>query len=682
MGVVLLTPIGLRPGGGVTYPTIVGGSATRDAAVADSSDSTYLQNVAAYPQSYSEYFDLQALSGVIPNNSIIQSVRLYLRSLRVAAGSQFAVETFAYSGLNQTGTETLVGTTATPNQATGSILDWYDTPYSGSGIVGAQSYSVVLYWQYLGTNNADKAYKLGLEITYNEPPVGTATGPTGTVVTARPSVTWTYSDADGDVQTAYQVRVFNATQYGAPLFDPFSSTAAWDSGKVFSAATSVVVGTDLPSGPAYRAYVYVWHADVLSTQMKSAGTYSAFTVSLVGPPTPTLTATADGPNARISLQIQGAVNRLTANQATLETDTVGWAAGTLTTIARSTAQFQQGAACLALTKITSTGSGLANTLTGLSAVPVVAGQSWAASAYFRAAATVRTCSLTINWYDSAGASTGSPTVGSGVANTTSGWTQATVAGTAPAGAAYAAIVVTVASMAVSEVQYVDAIALMPGASAATWSTGFGGMTETIMVERSADAGVTWATMRNFPATSPISQTLQVYDVEAAFGVTMQYRARMVETLGTTWVISPNSTVASDTIPASYAKWWLKDLVDTSMRLSLGLQPGLKISHPKPQVLDYPQGVSVAAVSHDGVKGAVITGSVWLLSQADYNTFYALINTGRTLLLQDVMSRQWYVQTGDVTDESILRSKPRAGETTILAWTFSVDVVFNEVSSDI
>lgn len=165
-------------------------------------------------------------------------------------------------------------------------------------------------------------------------------------------------------------------------------------------------------------------------------------------------------------------NLLTANQASLETDTSGWnGSGGNTTIARSTAQASNGAASLSLTA-TAAGSIQARTITTLA--PVNAGRVYTASAEFRAAATARSIRVDIQWLDSSSGVISTTTGTTGTDGTT-GWNQASVTATAPANAAYGQVIVNVLSVASAEVHYVDKIALklvpLGSTSNTTWSAG-------------------------------------------------------------------------------------------------------------------------------------------------------------------------------------------------------------------
>jgi len=139
--------------------------------------------------------------------------------------------------------------------------------------------------------------------------------------TSRPTVSWTYTDPEGDIQERYRVKIFSAAQYNAPGFLPWGSTSAtgvstpasastWDSGEVLSAATSAVVGVDLTNGVTYRAYVAVADAGSggrynVSPDYATASlqTYQQFTMALTPPPNPTLIAAPDTANARVVLTI-------------------------------------------------------------------------------------------------------------------------------------------------------------------------------------------------------------------------------------------------------------------------------------------------------------------------------------------------------------------------------------------
>lgn len=106
------------------------------------------------------------------------------------------------------------------------------------------------------------AFAADQAITANQRPTVTVTAPTGTVTTTtRPTTTWTYTDAESNPQTTYQVRAFTSAQVGAGGFDPAVTTPMLDSGEQTGTATSwASTSTDLANG-TYVPYVRVGQAD-------------------------------------------------------------------------------------------------------------------------------------------------------------------------------------------------------------------------------------------------------------------------------------------------------------------------------------------------------------------------------------------------------------------------------------
>lgn len=137
-----------------------------------------------------------------------------------------------------------------------------------------------------------------------------------------------------------------------------------------------------------------------------------------------------------------------------ETNTTGWA-GVNCTLAQSSAAAVSGAKSMALTASSASAFSVA-TAGGTSGMPVSASTSYALQVQSKAAATARTVTLSINWYTAAGALI-SGSSGTAVADTTTGFTQATVVATSPATAAFASATIAYNTAATSEVHYVDAV---------------------------------------------------------------------------------------------------------------------------------------------------------------------------------------------------------------------------------
>lgn len=151
------------------------------------------------------------------------------------------------------------------------------------------------------------------------------------------------------------------------------------------------------------------------------------------------------------------VNRLTANQASFETDTAGWAPGTAASIARSTAQADHGLASLAAT---SGGTSMEPRVLDTS-VPAMAGTSYSARASVRAATVGAQARVVLRWIDSAGGLI-STSPGAAVTNTTSGWTPISATGVAPSGATRVSMGVSFPLVASGAVHYIDRAAILVG----------------------------------------------------------------------------------------------------------------------------------------------------------------------------------------------------------------------------
>lgn len=157
-------------------------------------------------------------------------------------------------------------------------------------------------------------------------------------------------------------------------------------------------------------------------------------------------------------------NLLTANQASIETDTTGFV-GLLNvaSMSASSAAALYGSKSLA---VTSTGSDdtKIQVSSGLYTYDVhaTAGQTYTFSVYVKSAATPRSALAVIVWRD-AGGSGISTTTGTAVTTTTSGWTRVLLTGVAPAGTVHAQPVIVIVSSVADEVHYFDGFGFWQGA---------------------------------------------------------------------------------------------------------------------------------------------------------------------------------------------------------------------------
>jgi hypothetical protein len=155
-------------------------------------------------------------------------------------------------------------------------------------------------------------------------------------------------------------------------------------------------------------------------------------------------------------------NKLNANQSSLETDASGWEAETNCAVSRQTTVAEDGIASLRLRSTAGGNMSGMTTRTGVNPVTGIPGEFWSAIADFRSAVSARTCKVFIHWINGADAIISSIS-SAGAADTTSGWTQQTISGIAPAGTVKVVVAVQVlATGGASEDHFVDKIQLRKG----------------------------------------------------------------------------------------------------------------------------------------------------------------------------------------------------------------------------
>jgi hypothetical protein len=278
----------LRPNGTVqTFGTVVG-AASGHAALSDNSDASYID----IPL---DEYDMATTA--FPAGSQIRSVTQRLRYLANDAFFTTAMvlsHRVGASGTVSPNTSVPNSAVITTNSGAARTVNPDGNPWTQADIDGLHFILTALNSNSsIYTTRAHEAY---IDVLYNERPTAVVTAPAegGSVTTTtQPTVTWTYADPEADAQERYRVKVFSAAQYGAGGFDPETSTATWDSGDVFSAATSVVVASPLVNGVTYRAYVKVGDVTPSGYSAKwSTWDSNTFTIAVTPPGTPTVTAVA------------------------------------------------------------------------------------------------------------------------------------------------------------------------------------------------------------------------------------------------------------------------------------------------------------------------------------------------------------------------------------------------------
>jgi hypothetical protein len=407
-------------------------------------------------------------------------------------------------------------------------------------------------------SNLQGPFATDFTFTAQAPPSVVVTAPTGSIAGNSPVVSWADTLAGGASQIDYQV-IVESGAYGTV---PGSGVSAWNSGVVASALASVSVGVTLTNAVTYRAFVQITET---GGQVSVWG-YSTFTVVVDVPAVPTITAAASNDPAtgapRGILAVNANDNQLTANQSSLEGNvTTGWSAGANTTIAASSTWAQDGSYSLAMTA-TAAGAVAASTPVGVSGVPVIAGQTARAMAYFHSPTTSRVCSVTIAFYNGATllSTSTSPTANS---TTTGGATgaQAFISMVVPVNATFATLILNGAALGAGEVLNADSMLVAPGSST-TWTKGGFVGTTTVTITRSDGVLVRGAGWEGSAAV-PISQMITIYDYEtisshtySAVVSTVQSGLTLTGAAGVSaaaGVVLSSWDIMDPTNPASYTK---------------------------------------------------------------------------------------------------------------------------------
>lgn len=304
------------------------GAASMHAATNDSSDSSYVavMNGAVY---------LDFGTYTVPDNAQVRSIKPTVRySVANFTGGQF--------GISWGPPETLFGPYLSASNAP---LGTYDIParalnahnqaWSQDEINRLQLIAQIANG-YIGEQGA--IYEAYIDLTYNEAPVATAVGPNTTVTTSQPTWTWSYSDVDGDVCERVRIKLFRDDQYSAVGFDPNYATPFYDTGEMFTSATSWTCPVKLDNHHTYRAFVAVadYGSNGRYSRISSSGPYMYATVALSSLAAPLLdvdVSTMDGTPA--ALTVTGRDNLLSVQSADFESNIGDWkSSGTNCTAAR------------------------------------------------------------------------------------------------------------------------------------------------------------------------------------------------------------------------------------------------------------------------------------------------------------------------------------------------------------
>jgi hypothetical protein len=290
-------------------------------------------------------------------------------------------------------------------------------------------------------------------------PASTLYGATpGALVSSSNSV---YTQAAAGYNDVNLARVTNVASTGWGIYS--ASTGTWTTGTTYGYAVYLRGGTTSTNGQVSGNLRWI--------------TDDPITVGTLSIPSKITCYSSAAPTTAayewVNRNYGSTQNILCRDDSSFEGGSGSWVAGSNTTVAQSTAHALDGTHSLALTA-TAAGSMAASTGVGTypaSYYPVVAGQTYTASAYFYPGSTARNVSVYIQWYTSSSSST--TTTGTSVSEVLNTWTQVTsvlasVSAVAPAGALYARVGVNISSAGLSEIHYIDQVGFNIGSSS-IWS---------------------------------------------------------------------------------------------------------------------------------------------------------------------------------------------------------------------
>lgn len=163
-------------------------------------------------------FPVDISSGSIPDGSVIESVTVYIRAAKTdSTARSLTVNLMCTSDTSKFTSRTI--------QLTQTITTYELGTYNKDALGRAWTKDrlnrlMVQCFSYCGVSNKVRVYEAYCVVNYRGKPTVKVTAPSGSVDSASPTVSWTYSQTDGDPQKYAEYKIYTAVQQEAATFNP------------------------------------------------------------------------------------------------------------------------------------------------------------------------------------------------------------------------------------------------------------------------------------------------------------------------------------------------------------------------------------------------------------------------------------------------------------------------------
>lgn len=411
----------------------------------------------------------------VPDGAVITSITI---SLRCSTGSGSAPSgvapsvTISVGALDDTSKFTARTIFPTSTPTTFEVATYSRDPRGELWDIYRLNNIFLKVFSYIAIFDLIRCHQLFCKINYRVRPTISVDAPSGTVYTSSPTISWTYTQADGDPQLKSEYRIFTADQVNQISFNPDITTPVYKA-DVAGDISSVTLPTSINPN---NYWVYV--RSYSSFKAKSVWTGRAFTVSGPAPGSPGVSdpllpgsamiqVIPDREYGAADLTLRDTSNMLSAQDGDSENaiDGNGFKTTNCTFVRDSSTSYPGGTSSWKMTA-----SSAATMSSTTEWIEVDDSATITARAQFKTAVTARSVRVQLLFYDANFVTVGGTLTGSSVTDSTSTWTEAVVTGDIPDGAVYAKAQLDVLSPANAEVHNVDRVGVMYGDNT-PWSDG-------------------------------------------------------------------------------------------------------------------------------------------------------------------------------------------------------------------